>query len=77
VETFVLERLQARSGGARAEKLGRDTNLIEAGILDSFALLELVSTVEERFGVQIDVGAYDFEVFSTLGGFCDAVVSSG
>lgn len=77
VKKYVIERLHQRSPQSRKMQLGDDTSLLETGILDSFALLDLVSEVEQKFGIQVDVGNYEFEQFSTLGGFCDAISESG
>jgi len=47
-----------------------DIDLMEAGVIDSFGILELISTVEERFGVEIDFEELDPEGLTVLGTFC-------
>ncbi len=75
VQGFVVAQLRKRNPSVRPEALAGQTNLITTGIIDSFGLLELVSEIEKRFGVQIDLGQHEFEVVSTLGGLCAAVVA--
>jgi methoxymalonate biosynthesis acyl carrier protein len=44
-----------------------DTDLIETGVLDSLALVELLLRLEEEFDVKVDVGELDVEDFRTVG----------
>ena len=76
VQDFVVAHLRTRYPKARVVPLEARTNLVAAGVLDSFAFLDLLSEVEQRFDIQIDVGQFEFEVLSTLGGLCDAAVAS-
>jgi acyl carrier protein len=45
VETFLL---------GQADRLHEDTSFLEAGIIDSTGVLELVSFIEERYGIQVE-----------------------
>jgi acyl carrier protein len=76
VRLFVVEHLRMRFPKARQSALEPQTNLISAGILDSFAFLQLVSELERHFNVQVDLARYEFEVVATVGGLCDAIVAS-
>jgi acyl carrier protein len=76
VRLFVIEHLRARFPKARQSVLEPQTNLIAAGILDSFAFLALVSELERRFSVSVDLGGYEFDTITTLAGLCDAIVAS-
>lgn len=40
-----------------------DTDIIDSGALDSFAMVELLVTVEERFGVEVAVDELDVDDF--------------
>jgi D-alanine--poly(phosphoribitol) ligase subunit 2 len=42
-----------------------DTDLVETGVLDSLALIELLLRLEEEFDVKVDVGELDIEDFRT------------
>ena len=40
-----------------------DTDLIDGGLLDSFAMVELMAAIEEHLGVEIDLGSFDVDDF--------------
>jgi acyl carrier protein len=73
VRNAIVEFLRELSPKARDQPLGDETNMVQSGLIDSFGLLELVSKLEARFGMSIDIGAVDFETFTTIGGLGDAV----
>lgn len=56
--------------------LSTDTNLISTGIIDSLALIRLVSFVEEKFHIDID----DFDVtpenFNSIDAICNFLSNS-
>ncbi len=54
-----------RQGAAEAN-LASDTNLVEAGILDSIQTLELVKYLEARFEISIPLEELYFENFETV-----------
>jgi acyl carrier protein len=43
-----------------------ETDLIETGVLDSLALVELLLRLEEEFDVKVDVGELDLEDLRTV-----------
>ena len=45
--------------------LGPDTPLLSAGLLDSFAVVTLLATLEETLGIDLDVEAIPFERLET------------
>ncbi|MFC4069669.1 acyl carrier protein [Actinoplanes subglobosus] len=52
----------------RAASIGADTELLgNLPELDSMAVLELVASLEERFGIAVDDEDVTAEVFETLG----------
>jgi acyl carrier protein len=51
IERYIVEEILLGSGDTR---LDPNESLIDAGILDSLALLRLIGFVEERFGVTVD-----------------------
>jgi acyl carrier protein len=76
VQEFVVTYLRARYPKARAATLEAGTNLVTSGIIDSLAFLDLVSEIESHFKMKIDVVRFDYDTLITLGGLCDAAVSS-
>ena len=51
--------------GADEEELELDLNLFEAGLLDSFAILQLLSELEAEFGIPLDVDSLTREQIAT------------
>jgi D-alanine--poly(phosphoribitol) ligase subunit 2 len=43
-----------------------DTDLVETGLLDSLALVELLFAIEQRFGVDLSLGELDIENFRSV-----------
>jgi acyl carrier protein len=64
---------------SRAESLDGlhdDTSLVDAGVLDSVAFLELVMALEENTGQTIDFAEMDPEEFTCVSGLVRALGSS-
>ncbi|TLD83460.1 hypothetical protein LS70_004670 [Helicobacter sp. MIT 11-5569] len=49
--------------------------LFSAESLDSMSFLELLSTLEEELGIELDLSEFDPDEFSTFGKFCKIVES--
>lgn len=58
VDTFLF--------GVGGETLTDDLSLLEAGIIDSTGVLELVAVIEEKYGVQVDDSELVPENFDSL-----------
>jgi acyl carrier protein len=56
-----------------ADSLDEKTPLLELGILDSFAIIELLSFIESDFGVQIGLEAVTPEKFSDISVIVDLI----
>lgn len=52
IRQFILSTYLA---GEKSENLRDDTPLLTSGILDSLAVMNLASFVEQRFGIELDV----------------------
>jgi acyl carrier protein len=52
-----------------------DTDLLVSAILDSFDYLDLISELEERSGITIDLAAMDDQNIATAKGLIDAVIA--
>ena len=49
----ITNYLQQAAGEARTEMPDRTASLFDAGLLDSFSLVEFVSLLEEEYGVRV------------------------
>lgn len=60
--------------GGRGADFQRDTALLgSVPELDSMAVVSLITTLEERFGISIDDDEIDGDVFATVGSLVDFV----
>lgn len=60
--------------GGRASTFTRDTHLLGAiPELDSMAVVSLITTLEERFGIMVDDDEIDGATFGTVGSLADFV----
>lgn len=51
VRDYIVKNLMLKHGGTQ---LGSDQQLLESGIMTSFGIVELVTYLEQTFGVTID-----------------------
>ena len=60
--------------GARADALGRDSQLL-GGLpeLDSMAVVGLVNALEEHFGIMVEDDELDASIFASVGSLVDFV----
>lgn len=42
-----------------------DAELFETGVLDSMGMVDLLTKLEERFGIEIDIDELDLDAFQT------------
>ena len=68
---FVEELLDGDGRG-----LELDTDMIGGGLLDSFAVVQFVSFVEERFGIEIPRDSIDAEHFHSIRTACQLIVET-
>lgn len=64
--TVQILREYFASQSDRAKDLGEEDSLLERGLLDSMALVKLITFLEERFGVQLSDEEFDPDNFETL-----------
>lgn len=68
----VLDEVLSLNG--RSASFTRDTHLLGAiPEFDSMAVVSLITTLEEQFGIFIDDGDIDGETFATVGALVDFV----
>jgi acyl carrier protein len=63
--------------GEKASNLHDDTPLRSSGILDSTAMLNLVSFVEERYGIEVEPHEAVVENFETIDAIAEFIASKG
>ena len=71
----------ARIGGVIRDALGvevpsTDTDLIDTGLLDSLALVSLITEIEQEFGFQLPLDDFDVDAFRTVGRIAEFVSRS-
>jgi acyl carrier protein len=79
VLTDIITILQREFPTLRKTALTADTPLLSAGLLDSFAVVTLIASLEEAFGIDIDVEATGLEQFEspgTMATLCTACMAS-
>ena len=69
-----LERIQ--SLGLTSAELPDDFDLLLSGVIDSFGILEMISTIEEEFQVELDLAALDAEQITIVGPLSRFVASN-
>lgn len=50
-----------------------DADLIESGLLDSLAFVEILLTIEREFGVDVRLADFEIDDFRTIGRIADFV----
>ena len=69
-----LERIQ--SLGLASEELPDDFDLLLNGVIDSFGILEMISTLEEEFHIELDLATLDAEEITIVGPLSRFVASN-
>ena len=69
-----LERIQ--SLGLASEELPDDFDLLLSGVIDSFGILEMISTLEEEFHIELDLATLDAEEITIVGPLSRFVASN-
>ena len=69
-------RKNAQTNGNGHVELTRQTNLMESGLLDSIAFVELIVFIETQIGRNIELTDVDPEEFSTVNGLSRIAVNN-
>ena len=64
--TVLNEYIQERWMGGRGNDLEESQDLLAAGIIDSLCILQLVTFIEEKFGIQVPDEDVTIENFHSL-----------
>ena len=59
--------------GGRMDDVDDDTNLIDAGIVDSFALIQIILHLEQDHGVELQANGIDPNDLGSLAGILGAI----
>ena len=82
METDTRHELRAQVAEVVSERAGIDvpdtsTDLLEAGLIDSLALVTLIVALEETFGVQLPLDDFDVDHFRSVDTMADFLASVG
>jgi len=77
VREFVLAELESelREVGLSAADVGDELDLIDARVIDSFGMLEIIAAVEAHFGLEVDFEELDPEQLTAVGPFSQFVAA--
>jgi acyl carrier protein len=77
VREFVLAELESelREVGLSAADVGDELDLIDARVIDSFGMLEIIAAVEAHFGLEVDFEELDPDQLTAVGPFSQFVAA--
>lgn len=73
----ILTYLNQAAKEARTEMPNQNSSLFEAGILDSFSLVEFVTLLENEFGIRVSDAELRPETFETMAKIEDYLSTAG
>jgi acyl carrier protein len=78
VKDFLKRHFQDRfrAKGIDPESVGDDFSLLAAGIVDSFGIIDALTTIEREYQMEIDLENLNPEDISILGRFCQYIAES-
>jgi acyl carrier protein len=62
--------------GLQGDEVPASFDFLLSGIIDSFGILEMVSSIEDEFHIQLDMAALDAEEITVLGPLCQYVAEN-
>ncbi len=76
------DELRLQVAGVVAERIGievpdPEADLLEAGLIDSLALVTLIVALEDTFGVQLPLDDFDIDNFRSVAAIVDFLGSLG
>ena len=78
IRAFIQERIRQKAAASRQTppSLDDSLNLVETGLFDSLAFVQLISGIEKEFNLELDTGDLDPEEFTVLGNLVRAAAES-
>ena len=78
MRTLVMSSLKPKLDllGFDLAEIDDETNLTGSGIIDSMGFVILIGEIENEFDYEIDLGEYEPEEFTTLGGLLKCAIES-
>ena len=69
IRQFLLDKYREPIGsiGLIADNLADDFDFLLTGVIDSFGILEMISSIEDEFQIQLDLEDLDAEQITILG----------
>ena len=77
IRKFIFDRYKSQLSdhGYTDESIPIDFDLLLKGVIDSMGILELVSALEQSYGIELDMSALDAEKLTIIGPLSDFVAS--
>ena len=76
IRQFLLVKYSGTIEALGLAELPDDFDLLLNGVIDSFGILEMISTIEEEFQVELDLAALDAEQITIVGPLSRFVASN-
>ena len=78
VREFLLGKYldRIRAVGLTLADFQDDFDLLLSGVIDSFGILEMISSIEEEFHIELDLATLDAEQITIVGPLCRFVASN-
>lgn len=78
VRLFLLERYAEplAKRGIASDRLPDDLDLLKEGIIDSLGILDMITSLEDRFGISVDFENLDAERLTHVGALCRYIEAS-
>lgn len=62
-----------QKAGRPVESLAEDERLVRSGLIDSLAILQIVTFLEEKYGIDFAATGVDPEQLGSIGGILDVI----
>ena len=78
IRRFLLDKYRQpmEALGLTSADLPDNFDLLLSGVIDSFGILEMISALEEAFGIELDLATLDAEQITILGPLCQYVAEN-
>jgi len=78
VRTFLLTKYAEAVNvlGFKADEVPESFDFLLSGTIDSFGILDMISSIEDEFHIQLDMAALDAEQITVLGSLCQYVAEN-